>query len=267
MILHLQTVEPRKGLVWIRHGLKVYKRRPLALTALYAMAAMLGILIPLLPGPFEWLALTLPPLVSLGIMLATHAVLQNQVPNASVYLAPFKLTKERRNTQLALCLLYGLLLSGALLLAQTIDGGAFDHLQSLLQQDKRDDQAVLAALGDPHLFWGLMTAMISIATLSVPFWHAPALVHWAGQGFGQALFSSTLALWRNRGAFALSILGWMGLGFCLSLAVGILGSLFGGAATGLLTVLAGTWLTTAFYSSLYFSFVDCFMFSPEELKI
>ena len=267
MMLHLQTVEPRKGLVWIRHGLKVYRRRPLALTALYAMAAMVGLLMPLLPGPFEWLALALPPLVSLGFMLATHAVLQNQSPTASVYLAPFRLTKERRNTQLILCLSYGLLLAGALLLAQTIDGGAFDHLQSLLQQDKRDDQAVMAALSSPNLFWGLMTALIAIAVLSVPYWHAPALVHWAGQGLGQALFSSTLALWRNRGAFALSMLGWLGLGFGLSLVVGILGSLLGGAATGLLTVLAGTWLTTAFYSSLYFSFVDCFMFSPEELKI
>jgi len=267
MMLHLQTVEPRKGLVWIRHGLKVYRRRPLALTALYAMAVMVGLLMSLLPEPLGNLALMLPPLVSLGFMLATHAVLQGQAPNASVYLAPLKLTKERRNTQLLLCLSYGLLLAGALLLAQTIDGGAFDHLQSLMQQDKRDEQAILGALGDPRLFWGLMTALIAVAALSVPFWHAPALVHWAGQGLGQALFSSTLALWRNRGAFALSMLGWLGLGVVLSVVMSLVSALLGGAMSGVLTVLVGTWLTTAFYCSLYFSFVDCFMFSPEDIKI
>jgi hypothetical protein len=267
MMLHLQTVESRKGLVWIRHGLQIYRRRPLALTALYAAAAMLGLLLEQLPEPLEWLALMLPPLVSLGFMLATHAVLQGQAPTVAVYLAPFKITRDRRNSQLLLCLSYGVLLSLAFLLAQWIDGGAFDHLQGLLSQDKRDEQAVLAALGDPHLFWGLVVALLALSLLSIPFWHAPALVHWAGQGLAQALFSSTLALWRNRAAFALSMLGWLGLGFSLSLVVGVLGALLGGAATAFLTVLAGMWLTTAFYASLYFCFVDCFMFSPDEIKV
>jgi hypothetical protein len=41
----------------------------------------------------------------------------------------------------------------------------------------------------------------------VPFWHAPGLVHWGSQGVGQALFSSTLAVWRCRGAFVVYLTG------------------------------------------------------------
>ena len=49
------------------------------------------------------------------------------------------------------------------------------------------------------------------ACLSVPFWHAPALVYWQGQGVGQALFSSTLAVWRCKGAFLMYSLAWVGV--------------------------------------------------------
>ncbi|HEY4083573.1 MAG TPA: BPSS1780 family membrane protein [Burkholderiaceae bacterium] len=267
MTLHLQTVEARKGLLWIRHALKVYRRRPLALTALYAVVPLIGLLLSLLPPPFEWVVLALPPLVSLGFMLATHGVLQGHVPTAAVYLAPFRLTAERRKTQLLLCLIYALFMAAGLLLSQWADGGALDHLAALMQQDPKDEQALMAAVADPAWALGPATLMLWVSVLSIPFWHAPALVHWAGQGLAQSLFSSTLALWRNRGAFFMSMLGWLGLSFCLGITAMLLGSPFGIQTAQVLLVLVYTWLTTAFYASLYFSFVDCFMFSPEDIKV
>ena len=54
-------------------------------------------------------------------------------------------------------------------------------------------------------------ACVFAGALSIPFWHAPALVYWGGQGWAKSLFFSTVALWRNKGAFALYGLGWLAL--------------------------------------------------------
>ena len=267
MILHLQTVEPRKGPVWIRHGFKVFRRRPLAMTALYGVFVMAWLLLASLPDALAWLAPALAPLASLGFMLATHAVLQGQVPNASVYAAPLRLTHERRNAQLLLCLIYGLLFSAGLLLAQSVGGDALEHLRAVYVQEPRDEQAVMMAMSDPRLFWRSVISLGTAALLSVPFWHAPALVHWAGQGVGQALFSSTLALWRNRWAFARYALAFVGFGLAFFVLLTLVAGLLGEAIAGVLAVLAFCWLQIVFNASLYFSFVDCFMFSPEDIKI
>ena len=74
------------------------------------------------------------------------------------------------------------------------------------------------------------------ALLSVPFWHAPALVHWGGQGVAQALFSSTLALWRNKAAFALNGLLWFAAFMTMS---GIVTLLFTALGSRFLTLNPG----------------------------
>ena len=66
----------------------------------------------------------------------------------------------------------------------------------------------------PRLLGGLGTL------LSIPYWFAPALVHWGGQGVGQSLFSSTLALWRNKGAFTTFMATWVAVVAVTSVLVG-----------------------------------------------
>ncbi|MBN8510527.1 MAG: hypothetical protein J0L57_18190 [Burkholderiales bacterium] len=65
-----------------------------------------------------------------------------------------------------------------------------------------------ALLADPRLVQGMLVRFGLAALPSVPFWQAPPLVYWQGQGVAQALFSSTLALWRRKGAFAVYALAW-----------------------------------------------------------
>jgi hypothetical protein len=119
------------------------------------------------------------------------------------------------------------------------------------------------ALGDkfaaPGLLWGMVLRFGLAGLLAIPFWHAPALVYWDGQGWAQAMFSSTLACWRNRGAFIVYALTW----FSLILGFGILMSvLFALIGSPQLFALAGVPIsllaTTVFYASLYFTFADCF---------
>ena len=96
--------------------------------------------------------------------------------------------------------------------------------------------------------------------LGVPLWHAPALIVWGGQSVGQAMFSSTLALWRARGAFVLYGLGWMGVALAAMGLSSILGALLGnGTVAGLVIMPIGLAVTCAYYASLFFSFQGCFL--------
>ena len=266
MLLHLQTVPARNGMLWIRHGFKVFQRKPLAMSGLFSAFIFVAFALLMVPIVGVLLLLMSLPLLSLGFMLATHQVLQGQTPTVAVYIAPLKVTRERRHSQLLLCAVYAVATLLISLLSEWIDNGAFEALQSLLASGAPADKVAEAA-ANPQLFWGALSRLGLAAVLSIPFWHAPARVHVGGQGLLQALFSSTLGIWRNRGAFALNAMLWgalvMGVGALCSLVVALLGQ------AQLLPMLAlplGLLLSTVFYASLYFTFVDCFMQpAPDDL--
>lgn len=266
MQLHLQDVPAVNGRLWIRHGFKVFRRQPLAFSGLLGLALFVSMLLGALPFIGPMLGLMAIPICSLGFMLATHLALQRKTPSVDVFIAPFKLTRERRRHQLVLCTGFALAMLLILLAADQIDGELTRELMDLMKRDANAD-AIATVAADPRLIWGFATRAIGMTLLSVPYWHAPALVHWGGQGPAQALFSSTLALWRNKGAFLLNALLWGALMFGCS---GIISVIFG--LLGLLQlaplVSIGCFLVLAsvFYASLYFSFVDCFMFgAPQTL--
>ena len=94
--------------------------------------------------------------------------------------------------------------------------------------------------------------------LSVLFWHAPMLVWWHGQGVAQSLFSSALAIWRNKGAFTVYSLAWLGVMMLLLALTGALQPLFGSPEVAALALQPVTLLMmAAFYISAYFSYADC----------
>jgi hypothetical protein len=94
--------------------------------------------------------------------------------------------------------------------------------------------------------------------LSVPFWHAPALVHWGGHSTGQALFSSTLAVWRSKGAFLVYGLCWIGLSFAAAIAMTIVAQLGARPLATAMALAGGLLFSTVFYVSLLFTFNDSF---------
>jgi len=265
--LHLQNIPARNGLLWIRHGFKVYQRAPLALSGLFAAFMFIASLLMLLPGPLRVLSIMILPLVSLGFMLATHLVLQDKRPTFSVFLAPLKLTPQRRTAQLVLCGSYALLTLLLMWLADVLDGGAVATAMEQFAAANGDEAMQLAAMQNPALLSGMLLRMAIFALLSVPYWHAPALVHWGGQGALQALFSSTLGIWRNKGAFSLNALGWAAWLLGVSLLLTLLMSALGMNQVMPFAALLISWVfSTVFYASLYFTFVDCFMFgAPKDL--
>jgi hypothetical protein len=201
------------------------------------------------------------PLLSLGYMIATRAAIAGAPVHPGQFFEPLRGDAKRRRQLLLLCALYAVATIVIIWLSEAVDGGRFDRLQVLLASggDDATRKEVDALLDDPRLRDGLLLRFGLASLLAVPFWHAPALVWWGGQGVAQALFSSTLAVWRSKGAFALYTLAWVGVVAAFGLIAGTLFSLLGARQlVGIAALPAGLMFTTVFYVSLYFTFVDSF---------
>lgn len=271
MGLRLHPVAPRQGWRWARQGFALYWRRPLAFTGLL-MFFLFGVLlltavVPLLGWP---LGLALLPMLSLGFMIATRSALAGGPVNAMQLFEGLRHADARqRRAQWLLCAAYGLASTGVLGLAHWVDGGTFAALQRAMAPGggQADTQAIVALLNDPRLPRGMLLRLGLLGLLSVPFWHAPPLVHWGGQGALQALFSSTVALWRTRGAFTVYLLAWGGWMLAASMAVMALQLAAGDSPlAAVLTMPVGLVLSAAFYLSLWFSFADTFVGDDAKLQ-
>jgi hypothetical protein len=272
MKLSLNAVPARQGQRWLLQGWQVFRQAPLPLSALLATYLVAWMVVSLLGVLGLSLLLASLPLLSLAYMLATHQVLQKRAVGFSVWAQPFKLTPQRTRAQLQLCALYLISTVLLMLLAAWVDGGALERLQDAMANAGRDEAqakvaeaAVLAALSDPQFFWGMVLRLIGATLISVPFWHAPALVHWGGHGALKALFGSCVGIWTNRAAFVVNGLLWVGVLLAGSLVLSVLLAIVGGGALASLLVMPMVLLmSTVFYCGLYFTFVDCFRFIPDD---
>ncbi len=257
--LTLKTVPARRGSAWARQGFAVFFKRPMVFAALFAVFMFLVFALALLPLVGSVLLLALLPMVTLVFMLATKAALAGELPTPAALARPLRMDRPRWLAMLKLGAIYAAATFAILSLSDLVDGGAFDALIAALPDVQTKPEVFSAALADPRLSQGLLIRTGLTTLLSLPFWHAPALVYWGGQGCAQSLFSSTLACWRNKAAFTVYMLTWVSAVLLFatlgSMVFGLLGQLplFALAATPFSLM-----LTTVFYASLYFTFADCF---------
>lgn len=263
--MRLQTVAARQGALWVKQGFRAFFKRPLAFAMLFATFMFAVFLLALVPLFGALVLLALLPLVSLGFMIATRVALAGGMPTSLVFVEPLRSSKPQRNAMIQLGVVYALATFAVMALSDFVDGGAFEALMDSMPAGQTSPDAVAAKLAAPGLGLGMLLRFGLAALLAVPFWHAPALVHWDGHSSAKALFSSTLACWRNRGAFAV----YSGVWFALIVAFGMIGSLvFALLGQAQLFAVAAVPLslgfTTVFYVSLYFTFADCFVTPPPE---
>jgi len=263
--LRLLDARPRDGAAWVSQAFALFLKRPLAFSALFALFLFAALVLLVLPYIGAVLLLMALPLLGLGFMIATRSAQAGGTVHAGQMLEALRGGSDaavvRRKQLLLLCGVYALLTALVMLASDALDGGAFERLQMLLASARGEaaQKEIDALLADPGLRQGLLLRVGATALLSIPFWHAPALVWWQGQGVGQSLFSSTLACWRNRGAFLIYGLAW-------SLTIVLFGILAGGlfALLGMpqlvafAAVPAGLLFSTAFYVSLLFTYQGCF---------
>lgn len=261
MGLKLQVVAPAQGLRWVGLGFREFLRRPLPYTGLFVTFMFAALLMTLLPFIGGLLLLMAVPLLSLAFMMATHAAQRDEATHPGVYFTPWRRAQPaaRRRSLLTLCFVYAAASSAVFALGRLVDGGATDAMLIAMSAGNASAEELAKLAAAPGVFEGALVRTLLTALLSIPFWHAPALVYWGDQGPAQAMFSSALALWRAKGAFLLYSLGWAGALMLSSvLVVMLLGILGAGPVAGFILMPIALMFTTAFYVSLYFSFTDSF---------
>lgn len=259
MAMILKTVGPGRGALWVRDGLRLYMRQPMAFTGLFALFLLAALFSTLLPLVGWLLQMMMVPLLSLGFMVASQSVLLGGRARAVQFIEPLLGAPAQRRALLLLCALYGVLVAGSLWLTDWVADGGYTHLFQLMSQTPAPLHEIDALFVERSMAAGALVGATAITLVTIPFWHAPALVHWAHQGALQALFSSTLAVWRCRGAFVVYALTWFTLMLTLGMLSALLFGLMGlGQLGSVLALPLGLFLSTLFYVTLIFTFNDSF---------
>jgi hypothetical protein len=259
MALRLRSVPARQGVTWVREGFRVFLRHPMAFSLLYSGFLFAALVVNIVPLVGSIAMLMAVPVLGLAFMRATQASLQGGAVHWPALAEPLAAKSQRRRPLLILCAIYAATMFALMATALAAGGDALRHLQELFLSGKATPEQIDAAQADPRLRTGLWLFFGGNALAAIPFWHAPALVQWCNQGVAQALFSSTLACWRNKGAFAMYGLTWFAVVTVFGLVLDVIFSLLGAPQMAFVAAMpAALMFVTAFYVSLYFTFIDSF---------
>lgn len=250
--MNLNSVTPKEGITWIRQGIWLFKQNPLGflmLVFMYVFVAQLAVLIPVI-GVFAVLLLT--PTLSVGFMTACRQAIQKERIRPTVYLIALQSTPLIRKRILQLGLVYAaLILVLSFILSMLVD---FELLIPLMTNDKPITPEAVREIYLILIFGGLL--YIPVAML---MWFSPVLIAWADMPVPQALFSSVIACWANRGAFFLYLVIWGAILIAIPLIIGsIFDALdFGQAASFIIAPLSMAGLTVM-HCSFFATWKACF---------
>jgi hypothetical protein len=260
--MKLNQVGAGHGVWWVRRAFGLFFKRPWAFVGLFIACFIGALFLNVMPLIGPVLVLAALPLGSLAFMIASRAVLDDLpilpgVPNDTL-----RGPRARRLALLQLGLAYAVATILIMLLANASDGGALERLFETLGTSATPE-SMAAAMADPRLGVGMVVRFGLAGLLSVPFWHAPALVHWGGYTATKSLFFSTVACWRNRGAFLVYGAVWVAVILLLGVVANLVAAVLGQAQPVVFFMaMASLIVSAAFYVSLYFTFDDCFVQEP-----
>jgi hypothetical protein len=258
--MKLNIVPARQGATWVKLGIRVFVRQPLAMTGLFFMFMALVSLISLIPIVGSLLALMVIPAATLGYMAATHEALKGKFPMPTLLISAFRAGRGQLRSMLLLGLFYAAAFLGVMGISTLIDGGTFASLYLL---GGKMEQEVIT---EPAFLTAMYVSLALYIPISLAFWHAPALVHWHGMSPIKSLFFSCVACFKNIGAFVVYGALWFALMITTGTVVSLLGTLLGGQAMGVTMMMPAILIVAAmFFSSLFFTFHDCFITEPEQV--
>lgn len=251
--MHLRRVPPATGLLWVRAGLRTFFRQPLAMTGLFFMFMLVGMVAGAIPLLGHVLLLALLPAATLGFMAASREVTLGRFPMPVVLASAFRAGQARARSTLVLGAMYALGFSLVMGATALIDGGTFAKLYLFggeLSAEVLQDGGLQSAV------WAFLLLCMPLAAL---FWHAPALVHWHDVTPLKSLFFSAVACWHNLGAMLTYLAAWLGLFLTTATTLSLLAAVLGSPALAGSALFPVALLVVAmFFSSFYFTYRDSF---------
>jgi hypothetical protein len=253
--MKLNIVPARTGVQWVRLGIRTFLKQPLALSGLFFMYMTFVIVLSLVPAIGTVLALAIVPAASLGLMVATQEAEHGRFPMPRVLVSAFRVGRQRARAMLVL---------GAIYAAACVAIGLVTPLLVDVPPPPADPKTAGPAVLDPAHQMAMLLGMALYSPVAVMFWHAPALVHWHGVSPVKSLFFSTVACLRNWKALGIYALAWGAVFFAGSLVVWMAMAFTGSPQIGIaLLAPVGLLLTVMFTASLYFTFRDSFVATPD----
>ncbi|MGZ5156019.1 MAG: BPSS1780 family membrane protein [Caldimonas sp.] len=257
-------VEPGEGVAWVRRAFQVFFRQPFGFAGLFAACALAFFGLVSIPVVGESILVVLAPVGTLLFMIAARRTAAGLRPLPGAFAELLAAPRPRLVELLKLGLAYLVAALVAVLLVAAVEGNSVTAFVETVSNPQSTPEASAARLADPRLQFGFALRLLLGALLSVPFWHAPGLVWWGGQGWAKALFFSTVAIWRNKGAFAVYGLAWIGLGLVVAMLLGVVVALLGGQQARFIATAIFFFFSTVLYASLWFTFAGCFAEATEE---
>lgn len=266
MATHLHICTPRQGWEWLMTGLTLFRKKPSELFLLgntyLFLLLFVGMLIPVLGAAVVTL---LTPALGFGIMLAGKMMKSGLRVAPSVLFAGLgKAHRPHLQRLLQLGFIYTVSFAAIRLLAHGVLGEQPALDVSNVQKIETEHLVQVSAYMVSYL------SLVALASVPVilAFWFAPVLVVWHGMSPGQALFSSWVAVWRNKSAFLIYGMGWiiLSVGFCS--AVVAVFSLLGLPASLLsaLNILTMAVVMSASLATFYPTYTAVFEHDPEHIQ-
>jgi hypothetical protein len=250
--MKLNSVNSKEGPTWIRQGLWLFKQNPLGflmLVFMYVFAVQLLVIIPVI-GVLAILLLT--PTLSVGFMTACRGAIQKEPIRPTVYLVALRGDPLIRRRILQLGLIYTLLIFIlSFILSLIVD---IELLMPIVTGDKPISSEAMS-----QVYWVLIAGGLLYVPVAMLMWFSPVLIAWENMSVSQALFSSWLACWINRGAFCWYLLIWGALLIALPLLLGVIFSALdlGQVASFIIAPYSMLGLTVM-YCSFFASWKSCF---------
>ena len=240
------------GWHWVKEGFAIFRKQPMALSALFLSYLFMMIAIGIIPVLGQMLPLVLLPVFSLAFLRASAQVKADERVKPALLFAAFHSPAIKRLLLLGVVQLASTIL--ILAVSALIDGGVF---WKVISGQTQLDATILSTTNMP-------LALIISALLYVPatmaFWYAAPLVAWHDMGIGKALFFSFFAMQRQTRAFLVYSLGWAVVGVLLPTLVSLLLALALNSASLIVALMMplSLLLTVVLYCSFYITYTDVF---------
>lgn len=251
--MKLNIVPARQGGVWVALGMQTFFKQPLALAGLFFMFMALMSVATVVPMIGLPVAMALLPATTLGLMAATLEASKDKFPMPLILLTAFRAGPVKARAMLLLGALYASGFLCAMGVSYLVDGGDFARMYLGGQVPSKE-------LIESSEFMAAMFTFIGLhLPLSLLFWHAPALVFWQELSPVKSLFFSIVACGRNIGAFCVFAAVWMGVMVLTVLGLTTMAGMLGSPElVGTLLFPALMLMASMFFTSLYFTYRDCF---------
>ncbi|MDO5625348.1 MAG: BPSS1780 family membrane protein [Pseudomonadota bacterium] len=259
--MKLNIVPARTGAQWVREGVGLFMRQPLAFAGIFLLLVVVTSLLSLVPLVGDALALLVVPAGTVGLMAAAREALGGRFPMPSILAIGLRHSPAKTRAMLVLGAMYAVAVLAIIALGASMDDG---QLTGLIQANGgRITPELMADPAMQQAVRGSATRMLLVTLLYLPvtvlFWHAPALVFWHDVSPGKALFFSAVGVLRNTGAYLIYGMGWVTLAMIGWMGLLILAGLLGSLRVAVSGIMPVSLLIAAMLSaSLWATFRDSF---------